>query len=239
MKHFRFRFLVFALLLVAPLGLRLHSVATEPPKPKYPHADNLGSASWWLTQMKSQAAKYRGQHFQGCLFGDSISSGLGNQLGVGIANFATSGLSSVSLVEQLKILRSQNIHCRSAIIAVGTNDAWYITPNGLFVSKLKQAIHFVRRMGAREINLIPAFYSTLAASKDPSKAGAITRVEEINNLMRQVAIAENIPIHIRELQVLFANKCLREDMTFDGVHLNDNGKQIYRQLVINLLSANS
>jgi lysophospholipase L1-like esterase len=88
-----------------------------------------------------------------------------------------------------------------------------------------------------QITLIPAFYSTIAASKDPSLAGSIARVEEINDLMHQIATAEQIPIRDGELQGLFANKSLKEEMTFDGVHLNESGRRIYRQLVVDTLNS--
>jgi lysophospholipase L1-like esterase len=238
MKHFQLS-LMFVLLSITFLGLPQQSTSASETSSKAPHADNLSSAGWWLDKMRTQATTYRSQSFRGCLFGDSISSGLGNHLGAGIINFATGGLSSVSLVEQLKLLKSQNISCQSAIIAVGTNDAWYITPDQLFTSKLIQSIHLVREMGATRIDLIPAFYSTLAASQDPTQAGSLTRVQEINSLMVRVAATEAVPIHLNDLQDLFANGSLKEDMTFDGVHLNDSGRQIYRQIVIQTFDSES
>ena len=47
-----------------------------------------------------------GKQYYGCIFGDSISAGVGNTLGHNTYNFAVGGLSSTSLVEQLKNLSS-------------------------------------------------------------------------------------------------------------------------------------
>lgn len=199
------------------------------------HPDPLPSYAWWQSKVKQQAASSQSQFFQGCLFGDSISSGLGDPLADGVANFAMGGLSSVSLVQQLKVLNAAGIKCEKAIIAIGTNDAGYVIQNGAFVDNLMQSVELVHQMGANQITLIPAFYSTLAASKDPSLAGPIARVDEINQLIHRVATAENLPVVEDGLQPLYLNKSLKPEMTFDGVHLNDNGKQIYRQVVQSIL----
>jgi lysophospholipase L1-like esterase len=37
------------------------------------------------------------------------------------------------------------------------------------------------------------------------------------------------------IQPLFRDRTLRSDLTFDGVHLNDSGKTIYRQIVRQIL----
>lgn len=197
--------------------------------------DPLPSYGWWHAKVKQQAANSQNQSFQGCLFGDSISSALGDPLAEGVANFAMGGLSSVSLVQQLKVLNTAGIKCQQAVIAIGTNDAGYAIQNADFVDNLMQSVELVHQMGASQITLIPAFYSTVAASQDPALAGPIARVDEINQLIQRVAAAENVPIVADGLQPLYANKSLKQEMTFDGVHLNDNGKQIYRQVVQRIL----
>lgn len=197
--------------------------------------DPLPSYAWWQSKVKQQAAGSQNQSFQGCLFGDSISSALGDPLANSVANFAMGGLSSVSLVQQLKVLNGAGIKCEKAIIAIGTNDAGYVIQNGDFVDNLMQSVELVHQMGASQITLIPAFYSTIQASRDPSLAGPIARVDEINQLIHRVAAAENLPIVENGLQPLYLNKSLKPEMTFDGVHLNDNGKQIYRQVVQSIL----
>ncbi len=173
--------------------------------------------------------------YNGCLFGDSISSGIGNTLGEHTFNFGKGGLSSVSLVEQLKLLSSANVKCSNAIIAVGTNDAWHEISDKLFIKNMRQAISLVRAMGATNVTLIPAFYSTIAASHDQKKAGSVKRVKSINELIRQVAATEHVPIETGELKFLFKNQSLKESLTFDGVHLNENGKKIYRRVLLKIL----
>ncbi len=200
-----------------------------------PHLDLLDALSWWRT--KAQATANQGKQYNGCLFGDSISSGIGNTLGEHTFNFGKGGLSSVSLVEQLKLLSSANVKCYNAIIAVGTNDAWHKISDKLFIKNMRQAISWVRAMGATHVTLIPAFYSTIAASHDPTKAGSIQRVESINALIHQVAATEDVPIESQGLKFLFKNQSLKENLTFDGVHLNENGKKIYRQFLLKILEA--
>ncbi len=222
------------IVLVSLFGvLQDHSAVYTADTPYRP--DPLPSYDWWRAKVKQQAANSQNQSFQGCLFGDSISSALGDPLAAGVANFAMGGLSSVSLVQQLKVLNAAGINCQQAVIAIGTNDAGYAIQNGDFVDNLMQSVELVHQMGATQITLIPAFYSTVEASRDPSLAGSIARVDEINALIHRVAAAENLPIVEDGLQPLYLNKSLKQEMTFDGVHLNDNGKQIYRQVVQRIL----
>lgn len=202
-----------------------------------PHADTLLSSAWWRSQVQAQANAAHDRQFRGCLFGDSISSGLGNSLGQSTFNFAIGGLSSVSMLAQLKMLYASNVKCKKAIIAIGTNDAWYVIDNRAFANNLSQSIALVRAMGATEITVLPAFYSTVAASLDPSKAGSIERVDEISALIQQVADQENVQLDGSDLQPLFRDRSLKSDLTFDGVHLNDNGKRIYRQVVVKLFNS--
>lgn len=105
-----------------------------------------------------------------------------------------------------------------------------------FVSNLKEAIAIVRSTGSKQIILIPAFYSTLAASNNPKFAGTIARVDEINVLIDRVASDENIPVESSGIQALFNNKSLNADLTIDGVHLNAKGLDIYRKVLLNILN---
>ncbi len=185
--------------------------------------------------MKTLATQSQGQQYQNCLFGDSISTGLKDTLGKNTANFAMGGLSTVSLVTQLKYLRSAGVQCQRAIIAIGTNDAWYITSDNTFVANLKQSVAMVQAMGASRILLVPAFYSTVPASQDPKLAGPLQRVDEINTLMQVVASSEQVNVMNRGLEPLFRNHALKPEVTFDGVHLNENGNAIYRQALLQVL----
>jgi lysophospholipase L1-like esterase len=108
-----------------------------------------------------------------------------------------------------------------------------------FISNLRQTIALIRSMGTTQITLVPAFYSTLEASHDPTLAGPISRIDQINLLIRQVAQSENVALARMGLEPLYKNNCLRSDLTFDGVHLNDAGKTIYRQFLSNLLNSSS
>ncbi|WNZ45699.1 SGNH/GDSL hydrolase family protein [Leptolyngbya boryana CZ1] len=202
-----------------------------------PKVDKLPSVDWWRSKVSSQITASTGKRYTGCVFGDSISSGLGNSLGQSNYNFAMGGMSTVSLLEQLKQLKAGNIQCQKVIVAIGTNDAMYSINNVDFKNNLRQIVTLTRGLGASEITLLPAFYSTVEASKNPNVAGTLDRVDEINTLIRQVGTEQDVTVRIDVIQPLFRDRALRGDLTLDGVHLNDSGKRIYRQALLDLLNS--
>jgi len=199
--------------------------------------DTLTSQSWWQDDVKYQLSVTQNSQYTACLFGDSISSGLGNTLGNNTFNFALGGMSTISLIEQLKMLTAAKVKCNKVIIAIGTNDADYRIMNDQFIENMKQIIATVKQMGANPVILVPAFYSTVAASHDPSMAGPIARVEEINALIRQVATTQKVLISGSGIQPLFEGQALKQNLTVDGVHLNADGKKIYRQAILKIISS--
>lgn len=213
------------LLLVAPL-----TAALQAPRP-----DNLPTLPWWTAKINLQASQSRNQIYSACLFGDSISSGLGQTLGTSNVNFGTGGLSTVSLRTQLQILTNNRVGCDRAVIAIGTNDAMYTISDAQFVTNLRESLNLVRSMGAKQITLVPAFYSTLAASQNPLSAGPLPRVDEINRLIDQISQEQGVPVVMEGLEELYDGNELREDLTFDGVHLNEAGKTIYRGFIKRVL----
>ena len=126
--------------------------------------------------------------------------------------------------------------CQTAIIAIGTNDAAYGTSDVQFVQNMEEAIALVQSMGATRVVLIPAFYSTLAASYNPQLAGTTTRVEEINALIRRVSAVDNVLVKAEGIQPLFDGQALKEDLTKDGVHLNVKGVEIYKKALLKILN---
>lgn len=205
------------------------SSANAPPK------DNVSSSPLGKIALQYQTLAAQDKQFSGCLFGDSISAGLGNTLGSGTFNFGLNGLSTISLLEQLKILIPTKVKCEKAIIAVGGNDAWYGISDELFTKNLQEAIALIRTMGNKEIFLIPAFYSTVAASLDPTVAAPLPKVEQINVLINQVAEKEKVPVAAAGLAPLYENNVLKENLTSDGDHLNAEGLKIYRQALLQIL----
>ncbi|MBE9002626.1 alpha/beta hydrolase [Nostoc sp. LEGE 12447] len=203
--------------------------ADAPPK------DNVSSSPFGKIALQYQILAAQDKQFSGCLFGDSISAGLGNTLGSGTFNFGLNGLSTISLLEQLKSLISTKVKCEKAIIAVGGNDAWYGISDELFSKNLQEAIALVRTMENKEIFLIPAFYSTVAASLDPTVAAPLPKVEQINVLINQVAEKEKVPVAAAGLAPLYENNVLKENFTSDGDHLNAEGLKIYRQALLQIL----
>lgn len=223
---------VLALLLSAYIPFR---VLANP----QPSGDTVSSALWWQVSVYNQVQQIKDRQYQGCVWGDSISSALGDSLGSENFNFAIGGMSSVSLLEQLKLVVPQGFTCQTSILAIGTNDAMYGISDEQFVSNLKEAIAIMRSLGTKKIILIPAFYSTLAASYNPKSAGTIARVDEINVLIDQVATAENLTVESSGIQALFKEQALNADLTIDGVHLNAKGLDIYRKVLLNILNSPS
>ncbi|MEH2189390.1 MAG: alpha/beta hydrolase [Nostoc sp.] len=205
------------------------SSADAPPK------DDVSSSPLGKIALQYQTLAVQDKQFSGCLFGDSISAGLGNTLGNGTFNFGLNGLSTISLLEQLKTLIPTKVKCEKAIIAIGGNDAWYGISDELFTKNLQEAIALVRTMGTKEIFLIPAFYSTVAASLDPTVAAPLSKVEQINVLINQVAETEKVPVAAAGLAPLYENNVLRGNLTSDGDHLNTEGLKIYRRALLQIL----
>ena len=112
----------------------------------------------------------------------------------------------------------------------------YTTTDLQFTQNLTKAVALTRQMGAKQVVLLPAFYSTLAASKNPKLAGTIPRVESINQLIQKVAKTEGVSLKSTDLEPLFEGKMLKENLTYDGVHLNAAGLKIYRPIILNILS---
>jgi lysophospholipase L1-like esterase len=50
------------------------------------------------------------------------------------------GMSSVSLLTQLRQLKAANVQCQKVVIAIGTNDAMYNISNNAFRNNLRQSI---------------------------------------------------------------------------------------------------
>lgn len=210
----------------------LYSDSSEvPPK------DNLSSTALWQLEVEYQKLATQGKQYEACLFGDSITAELGNTLGARTFNFALDGLSTISLVEQLKLLIPANVKCPKTVIAIGGNDAWYQLSDELFIKKLQESIALVRQMGTKEIFLIPAFYSTVAASLDPSIAAPLKRVKEINNLIDQVAATEKVSVEAEGIQPLYQDNVLKNNLTTDGDHLNAAGLEIYRKALLKILNS--
>lgn len=228
-RYLRLGFL-FAFTLLASSPCILPAVSS-------PKVDKLPSVDWWRSKVRSQITASVGKQYSGCVFGDSISSTLGNSLGQANYNFAMGGMSTVSLLEQLKQLKASNIQCQKAIIAIGTNDAMYSISDSAFKNNLRQIVTLTRGLGASEITLLPAFYSTVEASQNPNVAGTIDRVDEISELIRQVAAEQDVKLRSEDIQALFRDHSLRDDLTIDGVHLNAPGKSIYRQALLNIFNS--
>ena len=199
--------------------------------------DTLSSQSWWQDEVKFQVAVTRNAHIKTCFFGDSITSMLGNTLGDNSFNFAIGGMSAISQLEQLKFLTAAKIKCDRAIVALGTNDAIYRTMDGQFIKNMQQVIGTVKNeLGAKQVVLLPAFYSTVEASRDVSVAAPIPRVDRFNQLIRQVAVAQKLSVEDAAVQPLFEGKALKANLTSDGVHLNVEGKKIYREALLKIVA---
>ena len=208
----------------------LLAVAGVAPKP-----DDLISKQWWQDEVQYRTRISQGQAYNVCLFGDSISSALGNTLGDRTFNFAISGMSSISLLPQMQNLVAASTRCQQVVFAIGTNDACYDITNDQFVANMRQAIALARKLTATRISVLPVFYSTLAASQKIFLAGTLARVEEINALLRSVASDEQVIMTTQGLEPLYRGQELKANLTTDGVHLNATGRVLYRNALMQIL----
>jgi lysophospholipase L1-like esterase len=219
-----------------PKASKLLSLANLSSKSNTPPQDNLSSSPLWQLQVKYQTLATQRKQYSGCLFGDSISAQLGNTLGEGNFNFGLNGLSAISLVEQLQPLVNNKLKCQKTVIAIGGNDAWYGVSDELFIKNLKEAIALVKTMGTKEIFLIPAFYSTVAASLDPTVSAPLAKVEHINSLIDQVALTEGVRVEAEGIAPLYDKNVLKDNLTTDGDHLNADGLKIYREALLKIFA---
>ncbi len=197
--------------------------------------DHLSASPIWQMEVQYQVLATQGKQYSGCLFGDSISAELGNTLGQDTFNFGLDGLSAISLVEELQQLTPAKVKCQKAVIAVGGNDAWYGLSDELFSQKLQEAITLIRATGTKQIFLIPAFYSTVAASLDPTISAPLPKVERINTLIDQVSTQENTPVMADGIAPLYDKNVLKQNLAApDGDHLNEAGLKIYREALLQI-----
>ena len=211
-----------------PLPSLSNQPSTQPP------TDTLISQPGWRKVIAHQAASIRGK-YQGCLFGDSISQPLHTSLGKGNLNFALSGMSTVSLIVQLKLLTDANLRCTKVIIAIGTNDAFYRVKNRTLLENLEQIVALARKTGAEQIIFIPAFYASIATERDPDMADTNEQIKEVNASIEKFGIIHHASVETASTQKLFTSQTLREDLTADGIHLNQDGLKRYRLSLLKLL----
>ncbi|GAC1471337.1 MAG: hypothetical protein NVS2B14_16940 [Chamaesiphon sp.] len=201
-----------------------------------PPVDTLIADPGWQDEVKNQVKLIHAQNYKSCLFGDSISAGLHNSIEPRNFNFALNGMSTVSLVEQLKILTAANLKCSQVIIAIGTNDAWYSISNESFIKNLKEIVTLAHTTGANQIVFIPAFYSTMPASHDSNLAGSNERIDKINTLIDEIGAKEQVFVAKNSIQDLFKDRALKESLTVDGVHLNEDGLTLYRLGLLQIIN---
>jgi hypothetical protein len=198
--------------------------------------DTLSSSSWWLDEVDYQLYLTKNTKINACILGDSITSGLGNTMGKDTFNFALPGMSTISLIDQLKLLTAANVKCNTAIIAIGTNDAGYRINDAQFIKNMQEIIRTVKtKMNTQKVVLVPAFYSTIEASHDITLAGPLERVKTIQALTRQEAARDKFLILEKQIQPLYQGTVLKEQVTTDGVHLNSEGRKIYRTALLKIL----
>ncbi|MBV9389128.1 MAG: SGNH/GDSL hydrolase family protein [Chroococcidiopsidaceae cyanobacterium CP_BM_ER_R8_30] len=234
-------FLVTGLSVLSPTRIQAYTTSLElqkQPVGQVPLKLTLNSKGDLIAESvwQKQGEATQNKSYNACLFGDSISSSLGNSLGNHTFNFAMGGMTTTSLVSQLEALTAAHVRCQTAIIAMGTNDADSGITNDDFINNLKTSISLVQVLGASNVFVIPAFYSTVEASHNPALAGPIARVEEINALIRQVAAMEKAVLFEEEIQPLYQGQSLRKDLTIDGVHLNSDGQNLYRQALLKIIN---
>ncbi|MGB3262646.1 MAG: hypothetical protein WBA89_01700 [Microcoleus sp.] len=97
----KFKFKLISVLLALSLSAYIPFRVLANPQPS---GDTVSSALWWQVSVYNQVQQIKEQQYEGCVWGDSISSALGDSLGEKNFNFAIGDTSSVSLLEQLKLV---------------------------------------------------------------------------------------------------------------------------------------
>jgi len=202
-----------------------------------PTKDTLSDSPIWQLGLQYFQIATKGKRFSACLFGDSITAEFGNKVGINNFNFAFEGLSTVTLVEQLQVLATNQVSCQKAVIAVGGNDAWYTMSDDAFRQKLQESIGILRKMKTKDIYLVPAFNSTVAGSKDPTVAASLERIIQINQIINQVGDGEKIPVLTDGVAPLYENNALKDNLSSDGDHLNEEGLKIYKAALKSILGS--
>jgi lysophospholipase L1-like esterase len=198
--------------------------------------DTLMTQRGWKETIKYQ--KYLNHHRQlkACFFGDSLLSELGS-MGNDTFNFAISGTTTISLLEQMKLLETGNFQCQTAIVGIGTNDAHYRIMPEQFRQNLQQIIDIIKKkMTPERVIFIPAFYSNPQVMLNPLEARSIAKIDELNQIVKEIAKSEKGIFADTPIQPLFENKLLKATLTDDGIHLNLEGKKIYRKALLNLIN---
>lgn len=198
--------------------------------------DTLMAQRGWKETIKYQKYLSQNRHFKSGLFGDSLLYELGS-MGNDTFNFAISGTTTISLLEQMKLLEMGNFKCQTAIVGIGTNDAYYRTMPEQFRQNLQQIIDIIKnKMTPDRVIFIPAFYSNPQVMSNPLEARSIAKIDELNQIVREIAQSEKGIFADTAIQPLFENKILKNTLTDDGIHLNLEGKKIYRKALLNLIN---
>jgi lysophospholipase L1-like esterase len=198
--------------------------------------DTLMAQRGWKETIKYQKYLSQNRQFKSCLFGDSLLYELGS-MGNDTFNFAISGTTTISLLEQMKLLEMGNFKCQTAIVGIGTNDAYYRTMSEQFRQNLQQIIDIIKeQMTPDRVIFIPAFYSNPQVMSNPLEARSIAKIDELNQIVREIAQSEKGIFADTAIQPLFENKILKNTLTDDGIHLNLEGKKIYRKALLKLIN---
>jgi lysophospholipase L1-like esterase len=198
--------------------------------------DTLMIQRGWKETIKYQKYLNQNGYFKACFFGDSLLYELGS-MGNDTFNFAISGTTTISLLEQMKILETGNFKCQTAIVGIGTNDAHYRIMPEQFRQNLQQIIDIIKeQMTPDRVIFIPAFYSNPQVVSNPLEARSIAKIDELNQIVRDIAQSEKGIFADTAIQPLFENKLLKATLTDDGIHLNLEGKKIYRKALLNLIN---
>jgi lysophospholipase L1-like esterase len=218
-----------------------------------PVPDPLPQEAWWQAAVAAQADHLQNRSLDFLWLGDSITAGLGTAADSGETgvvqgvNTALSGMTTTSLVIQLQQLSAVNLQVGQVVIAMGTNDAdRAITPIE-FRHNLIAAIELIQGLGAHRIDLLPGHFPTPGHLWHYGWPDALTRVQQLNWQVAQVAqtFADStaagesqlsVIYHPQFFSAMYSGHRVEPALTTDGVHLNAQGCQIYRRLLLALMA---
>ncbi|GHU99862.1 hypothetical protein FACS189483_09550 [Spirochaetia bacterium] len=174
---------------------------------------------------------YNESGYEIVMLGDSITEGVSwNEL-LGINNIANRGIGGdftdgfINRLTGIYKLRPE-----MCFIMGGINDLHH----GITVEKI--LVNFERMIESMELHGITVIIqSTLYVSKERPKWEIINRsVNELNNGLQEICIRNDL-LYLDVNNVVMDDGALNKKYTYDGIHLNGNGYNKWKELILTIL----
>ena len=139
-----------------------------------------------------------------------------------IWNFGVSGDSSAGILNRVSQVASKRP--QMVFVLAGVNDIYADFPSDVTERNLQLTATQLQRSGAKPV------IQTIIFIRGPRASEINARISAINTNLAAWCARENIAF-VDLNSVLSQNGSLRDDVTKDGIHLNDKGYQIWRDAI--------